>query len=276
MTTTPGLDRSPWLRAQVPAWNVPFAPFTIAGNVHFVGASGVSAFLITTSEGHILLDGGLAETVPQITVNIATLGFRIRDVRYLLNSHAHFDHSGGLAALKAASGARMIASQGDRSVLESGHIEFGPASEVDTAPVSVDRVIADGHLIVLGSVTLTALITPGHTRGCTSYALVTRATDGMLRRVFFHCSSTVSGHRLVPESYPGMVADYRRTFDRLSRERADIFLANHPDFFQMKEKRARQLAGDANAFVDTQALGAFNREMRQAFERELARQKTNP
>lgn len=272
MHATPGLEASPEMAAQVAAWNQPFAPFTIIDNVHYVGAAGVSAFLITTPEGHFLLDGGLAETAPQILANIETLGFAPRDVRILLNSHAHFDHSGGLAALKAATGAHFYASEADREELESGHTPYGPAAAIDAAPIPVDHVVADGEALTLGGVTMTALITPGHTQGCTSWLLDVR--DGAQRphRVIFHCSSTVAGQSLAPESYPGQVADYRATFQRIRDVSAGIFLANHPEFFNLEGKRRQQLEGWDNPFADYRELQAFNERMEAAFEAELARQ----
>jgi len=260
--------------AQRAAWNAPFAPFTVIGNIHYVGAAGVSAFLITTPQGHILLDGGLPETADPILANIAALGFNARDVRILLNSHAHFDHSGGLAALKAATGARFYASEADREELESGHIAYGPSSLVDTAPIHVDHVLADGETITLGPVRLTAFITPGHTQGCTSFTMPVTGADGTQHTAFFHCSSSVGGQSVAPEAYPGMVADYRATFARVRGMRADVFLSNHPEFFDMAAKRQRQIAGDANAFVDDAALQTFNSRMEAAFEAELAQQQT--
>ncbi len=259
--------------AQRAEWNRPVAPFTIHGNVHYVGVAGVSAFLVTTPEGHILIDGGLVESAPLISSNIAALGFDIRDVRFLLNSHAHWDHSGGLAALKAASGAAMIASAADKPALEAGMVDYGPSAGVRTPPVSVDRVIADGETVTIGGTTLTAVMTPGHSKGCTSWTMRTRGADGRARSVFFHCSATVAGHSLEPPAYDRIVEDFRYSFKRVAEMSADIFLASHPMFFDMEARRAAQIAGDANAFVDPRALQAFNTSLQEAFEAELAAQR---
>ncbi|MBI1252314.1 MAG: subclass B3 metallo-beta-lactamase [Alphaproteobacteria bacterium] len=268
---TPGRDSSPDLNAQIEEWIAPVEPFTIWENVHFVGAAGVSSFLITTPQGHVLIDGGLAEMAIPIQRNIERLGYDVRDVRFILNSHAHWDHAGGIAALKAASGAHLIASAADAFVLSNGHIAYGPASAVDFAPVAVDHVIGDGETVDLGGTSLRAHITPGHTRGCTSWATTTSGPNP--RTVLFHCSSSTGGQSLAPEAYPGIVADYRRTFDEIIPElSAQIFLANHPMFFNMAEKRARQQAGEADAFVDHRELQMFNAAMREAFETERARQ----
>ncbi len=251
-------------------WNAPYPPFTVIGNIHYVGTAGVSAWLITTPKGHILIDGILAQSVPQIINNIKALGFDVRDVKYLLNSHAHIDHAGGLAGLKRASGGAMIASAGDKPFLEAGDIGHGPSGGMKFPPVRVDRVIKDGEILKQGGVALTAHLTPGHSPGCTSWSMAAVGADRVRRQVFFHCSATVAGQSLNPESYPGMVANFRATFAKVRKMKADIFLANHDNFFDLAEKRARQIAGDANAFVDPDELQRFNRLMETRFEAELA------
>jgi metallo-beta-lactamase class B len=253
-------------------WNAPFAPFNIIGNIYYVGAAGVSSYLITTPDGHFLLDGGIPQTAPLIKANIAALGFNIEDVKYLLNSHAHFDHAGGLASLQAASGALMVASAADEAALEAGRFPFGPSAPVAFPAVRVDQVIADAETLTLGGVTLTAHLTPGHTPGCTSWSMDVTGADGAAHRAFFHCSASVGGQTLAPESYPGMVEDYRRTFAAGRTLQADVFLANHGQFFDLETKRARQIGGDANAFVDAGALARFTTRMETDFNAELARQ----
>ena len=254
-------------------WNEPMEPFTVIGNVHYVGTKAISAWLITSPKGHFLIDGVVAQSAPQIAANIAKLGYKIGDVKFLLNSHAHFDHAGGLAGLKQRSGAVMVASAADKPFLEAGDIGHGPSGGMKFPPVRVDRIIGDGERLVLGEVSLTAHLTPGHSPGCTSWSLDAASTDGQKRRVFFHCSATVAGQSLVPEAYPGMVANFRTTFANAKNLKADIFLANHDSFFDLHAKRARQKAGDANAFVDPSEFQKFNRVMESAFETELTRQK---
>ncbi len=140
-----------------PDWVEPVEPFRVYDNVYFVGSRGLSSFLIVTPEGHFLIDGGLPENAGMIAASVKALGFDMRDVKYLLNSHAHFDHSGGLAALKAMTGATLIASDGDRSALEGGFY-LGSEDEPDLGapPVKVDRTIDDGEMVTLGGVTLAA------------------------------------------------------------------------------------------------------------------------
>ncbi len=253
-------------------WNTPFAPFNVIGNIYYVGTAGVSSYLITSPKGHILIDGVLAQSAPQIIANVQTLGFQMRDVKYLLNSHAHFDHAAGLAALQRASGAAMVASARDKPILEAGQISFGPSAGIRFPKIRVDRVIDEGDDVTVGNVTLKAHMTPGHSPGCTSWSMDVRAKDGTQHKAFFHCSATVAGQSLAPEAYPGMVADFRATFAKVAAVKADILLANHDSFFDMRAKRARQKAGDANAFVDAGELQKFNTELKEAFEAELAKQ----
>lgn len=253
-------------------WNERLAPFTILGNVHFVGTQGLGVFLITTPKGHILIDGALAQSVPQILGNIRALGFNPGDIKYLLNTHAHYDHAAGLAGLQRASGAVMIASAADRPYLEAGAVDHGPTSGTPFPPVRVNRVVADGDTVTLGGTTLTALLTPGHSPGCTSWTLTAADSNGVPRKVFLHCSASLGGQSLVPEAYPGMIANYRATFAKVRALRADVFLANHDIFFDLHAKRARQLAGDADAFVDPSELQQFNTETEQGFGAALAEQ----
>ncbi len=264
---------SPWAKAN-PGWIEAYRPFRVIGNVYSVGPRGLGVYLIATDDGHILLDGGLPQTVPLIARNIEGLGFRLSDVKILLNSHAHFDHSGGLAALKALTGATLIAAEGDRSALEGGFY-LGSEDEHDMSapPVAVDETAADGKTVSLGGAALTANLTPGHTRGCTSWSM-TVEEEGKPYSVLFFCSASVAANRLAhPEigpQYEGIVRDYRRTFEKAETMRPDVLLAGHPEFFAMEEKRARQIAGDALAFVDPEAFPALIARQEADFEKRLA------
>lgn len=253
-------------------WNVPTAAFTVIGNVHYVGTKTIGAWLISDPKGHILIDGAVPQSAPQIIANIKTLGFDPRDVKFLLNSHAHIDHAGGLAGLKRATGAVMIASAADKPFLEAGDIGHGPSGGMKFPPVRVDRVVRDGETVQSGSTTLTAVMMPGHSPGCTSWTMNATGADGVKRSILFHCSATVAGQSLVPEAYPGIVANLAATLARSKTMKADVFLANHDNFFDLHEKRARQVAGDANAFVNPGELGRFTAVMEAAYTAELAKQ----
>ena len=264
--------------AKTMGWADTAQPMTLLGNIHYVGSRTASAWLITSPEGHILIDGAVPQAAPWILESIRALGYDPRDVRYLLNSHAHIDHAGGLASLKRATGATMVASAKDKPYLEAGDIGFGPSGGIKFPPVRVDRVIGDGEQVKLGPLVLTAHLTPGHSPGCTSWSTMAVGEDKQRRRVFFHCSATVAGQSLVPEAYPGMIADFRSTFARVARMRADVFLANHSNFFDLDGKTDRffgingATGKNRNAFVDPGELQRFNSRMKADFEAELARQ----
>jgi metallo-beta-lactamase class B len=248
-------------------WSRPTAPFRIVGNVYYVGTEGLSAYLVTGPSGHVLIDGALPSSAPLIAQSIARLGFKPRDVKYLLINHSHFDHAGGLGALKRLTGAQLISSAGEKADLEAGRTLGRPELEGFPA-VKVDRVIGDGDQVRLGPVVLTAILTPGHTTGATSW---TTMAGG--KRVIFASSITVAGQRLAGNpAYPTAAADFRRTFAKLRNTRADVFLNFHAEGFGMEAKRARQLAGEADAFVDPGELARQVDAAERGFEIELASQ----
>jgi metallo-beta-lactamase class B len=242
-------------------WNVPIAPFHVVGNIQYVGAAGVSAFLITTPKGSILLDGGLPETAPLIERSIAQLGFRVSDVKVLLNSHAHFDHAGGLAELKRKTKASLAVSRGDARSIEAGSA---------TQPaVKVDRRLKDGDTVELGGTVLTAHVTPGHTPGCTTWTMNTEE-GGKTLRVVFYCSTSVVDRLLGNHDYPGIVTDYERSFPVLRALPCDVFLGPHPSFFGMQDKLLRRAAGSPNPFIDPEELARYVAASEQQFRRALA------
>ncbi|MEJ6595363.1 subclass B3 metallo-beta-lactamase [Parasphingorhabdus sp.] len=261
-----------------PSWYAAVEPYQIIGTgkmgIYFIGTEGLGMYFIPTDAGHIVIDGGMPGQGQYVADAIRTLGFDAKDVKILLNSHAHLDHSGGLAELKAMTGAQLIASEGDRSALEGGfYLGSEENSRANAPPVKVDRMIADGETLKLGNVTLTAHITPGHSRGCTSWTMPV-VQSGKTYQALFFCSATVAANRLVgPPQYQGIVADYRKTFAMTKDWKPDIFLTNHPEFSDMLEKRARQKAGDPLAFVDRDGFPAMMDKLEQAFEAALQKQK---
>lgn len=269
---TPAHAELPFVKERA-EWSVPQKPFHVIGNIYYVGMAGVSAFLIVTPQGNILTDGGLPESAPFIEKNIKTLGFKLADVKILLNSHAHFDHSGGLAKLKADTGAKFYASTGDKPFLESGHIPYGPSSLIDTAPIKVDRAFKDGESFTLGGVTMTANVMPGHTKGCTTWTMPL-VEAGVTHKVMFFCSISVAGNPIAGKlAYPAIVSDYRASFARLKKMDADIFLAPHGAQFHMEEKLARMKPGAPNPFIDAKELPDMVQKAEAAFDKDLARQK---
>lgn len=260
--------------AQMPAaWTKPTTGFQVIGNIYYVGTEGLSAWLITSSKGHVLIDGGMPQNAPLVEANIKALGFKLSDVDLILNSHAHFDHAGALAQLKKTTGAVFIASAGDKWALENGKY---PGSEdvtyLNFPGVKVDKIVADGETLSVGSNTLKANITPGHTKGCTSWT--TSVKDGSKTyKVIFWCSTSVAANRLVPNpQYPGIVADYQKTFTKLAGMQADVFLAPHPDQMNLAAKRAAKGPGKPNPFVDPTELPTVTARSKADFEAQLAKQ----
>ncbi len=253
------------------AMNQPVEPFSILGNLYYVGASDVTSFLVATPEGHILIDGGFTETVPLIRDSVAKLGFKLEDVKILLNSHAHFDHAGGLAQLKELTGARLLASEVEAPLLEAGG--RGDPLLGDSAPfpaVKVDGRLEDGDVVALGGARLTARVTPGHTRGCTSW-VIELAVGGEKHLAVSICSlSILDGVKLTAEpTWLGIAADFERSFALLRSIPADVFLAAHASFFDLAEKRRAQLLGATpNPFIDP---AGYRRYIDRAEERYRAR-----
>lgn len=247
-------------------------PFRIMGNTYSVGSPLVSVYLITTDKGDVLIDVGYATDAPLIEKNIRALGFKLSEVKILLNNHAHRDHAGGLAQLKADTGAVMIASEGDRGALESGHVLGSETVQrLDFPPVKVDRAIKDGDTFELGGVTFTAHVTSGHTRGCTSWSWpVTDTVDGSQHIALDFCGATVSTNSLVPEQYPGLVANYRHTFATAKSLPGDLFLAPHTEFYAPAAKRAKLGDPGPNPFLDRAGFEALVDSQHALFETALA------
>ncbi|HEX7034866.1 MAG TPA: subclass B3 metallo-beta-lactamase [Pseudomonadales bacterium] len=257
-----------------PAWRTATEPFEIVDGIYYVGTRGLAAYLVTSDAGHVLIDGTLPDAAAQIERNVERLGFRLSDVKILLNSHAHFDHSGGLAELKRRSGAQLFAHAADVAALEGGFY-LGSEEREDwrTPPVEVDRALQDGDVVALGGRELVLHHMPGHTPGCSSWGTTARHGDERYRVLFF-CSATVAANRLVgPPQYPGIADDYRRTFERARSLRVDIPLAAHPEFFDLLEKRgAKRHPADPVPFVDPHAFPALMARLEAQFERALAEQ----
>ena len=235
-----------------PEDNQPVKPFRIIGNIYYVGASEVSSFLITTPQGHILLDSGFAQTVPLIVEGIKQLGFKLEDVKILINSHGHYDHAGGLALLKRLTGARLTLSAGDATLIgNGGKGDFQWGDTLTYEPTKADRILQDKDRVELGGVTMIARLTPGHTKGCTTW-LMKVTEDGRTYEVVFVGSTTAPGYKLLDNpKYPNIVSDYEYSFRLLRSLPCDVFLGPHGSFFSLK-KKAEQLARGKkpNPFID--------------------------
>ncbi len=255
------------------AKNQPVAPFRIAGNLYYVGASDVTSYLIVTPAGMILIDGGFAETAPQIEQNIAALGFKLTDVKVLLNGHAHPDHAGGLAALKRDSGARFAAMQPEVLPLEhhgQGTFYRGDRLLFDSIPV--DRVLHDGDTVELGGVTLTAHLTAGHTPGCTTWT--TRVMEGgKPLDVVMACQTTLPDRLVGNPDYPDAAADFAHTFRLLRSLPCDVFLAEHGSVYDLTGKRTKLAQHPTvNPFVDPEGYKRYVDASEQEFQQAMAAQ----
>lgn len=264
------------LDARSQAWAAPVAPFRIADNLYYVGAADITSYVIATREGLILIDGGFAQMAPQVVANLHTLGFDIRDVRIILTTHAHYDHVGAIAELKRLSGARLYVSAGDaEQMAHGGHGDFAFGDRFLFPPVHADHILHDGDVVRLGEAHLTAHITPGHTRGCTTWTIPVRVGGRTLSALDI-CSLTAPGYRLVGnDAYPNIVSDFRATFRRLSALRCDIPLGSHGNFFDLTEKR-QHLGAAGNPFVDPAGCRGIVAGAREAFDAQLARQQQAP
>jgi len=239
-------------------------PFRIAGNLYYVGANDVTSFLITSRQGHVLIDGGYPGTPPLIMASIAKLGFKITDVKVLLNSHAHFDHAGGLAELQKASGAELWVSEGDADAVASGGVDDASATFLPARILAylgilrypaprVDHRFKDGAKITLGPIELTAHVTAGHTRGCTTWTFPVRDGDRVLNVVDKCSLNLLPGMRLVePERYPGVRADFERSFRTLRSLPIDIWVTSHAREFGRwrKFQESKRVADPVAPFID--------------------------
>jgi metallo-beta-lactamase class B len=261
-----------------PDWTTPIAPFRIADNLYYVGSKDLASYLIVTPKGDILINSSLEASVPLIRLSVEKLGFRFEKIKILLISHAHGDHDAGSADLIRQTGAKYMVMDGDVPVVESGGAKDFAYPDSRYPAAKVDRVLHDGDEVRLGGAVLVAHKTPGHTRGCTTWTM--RVNDGgrVLNAVIVGSWNVNPGFRLVdrpgqPASYPGIAADYQRTFAILERLPCDIFLGAHGMYFAMLEKLNRIRAGAGeNVWVDPTGYQAAVAERKAAFEAELTRQ----
>ena len=254
------------LPAQRSAWDEPFPPHRIADNLYYVGSKGLSTYLITTKEGHILINSSFERTFPMIRHSVEKLGFKLEDVKILLGSHAHGDHMQGNALVQKATGALVYVMEGDDQVIASGN-------DGRWKTCKVDRVLKDGDKVVLGGVTLTAHLTPGHTKGCTTWMM--QAVDGgKTHNVMIIGSPNVNaGTRLVNNAeYPEIATDFALGFKVLKSLPCEIFLGAHGDYYGMVAKYPRMKDG-VNPFIDPQGCRAYIEEREQAYLKTLAEQR---
>ncbi len=265
--------------AQCPScqeWNVPQRPMRISGNTWYVGTHGLSAILITSPQGHILIDGGLPASAPSIIANIRTLEFLVEDVRLIVNSHAHYDHAGGIAELQRASGAEVAASPSSARMIRTGKSwpddpQFGIAFAY--APTPVVRTIADGDTLRVGPLAVVAHFTPGHTPGGTTWSW-RACEDSVCKDMVYADSQTpvsTDGFFFTrSKEYPHALADFEHSFDVLEHLRCDILITPHPGVSRLWERM------ETHTLTDTGACKRYATGAREALAKRVATERKAP
>jgi metallo-beta-lactamase class B len=268
---------SPVLAQGNPDWTRPFPPFRIVGNIYWVGSYDLATYLITTPQGNILINTGVGETAKQIKASVEQLGFKIADTKILTATHGHFDHVAGMAELKRMTGAKLLVSEQDKELLESGgkaDFRFGDTPGARFEPVKVDGTFKDSDTISLGGTVLTAHHHPGHTKGATSFTLNVQEGAKTYRVVIANMGSinpgvTVSGMA----KYPTITEDYARTFKAQKDMQIDVWLASHAAQFKLHEKYKPGDAFNPDRFVDPQGFKASVEQLEKTYREQLARER---
>lgn len=261
-------------------WNKPAKPFNIYGNAYYVGTAGLSAVLVTGPQGHVLLDGALPQSAPLIQKNIEALGFKMKDVKLILNSHAHFDHAGGIAALQKASGATVAHSPHGAQVLRDGtpgtdDPQYDPKERFYIPKVAQVKEVADGETLSVGPLRFTVHHTPGHTPGGTTWSWQSCEGSKCLDMVYADSLTAVSTdgfHYTGGPGYPDRSARFRQTIDKVANLKCDIVIAAHPSFSDVFGKAAARTA-QANPFVDPEGCRKLAASAGRNFEARLQRER---
>ena len=263
--------------SQANDWLEPIPPFRIAGNLYYIGSRGLASYLVTTPEGHILINSNLEKSVPMLRASIEKLGFKYADVKILLISHAHWDHNAGSALIQKETGAKYMVMAEDVSAVESGgktDFQYGNDKGTYYPPTKVDRTLRDKDEVKLGDAVLVANLTAGHTKGCTTWTMKVRDGAKTYDAVIV-CSPNVNpGYKLVSNAaYPGIVEDYARMFKTLASLPCDLFLGAHGSYYDLEAKYARMQKGDSTAFMDPAGYKKFIAAKTAAFQAELRKQR---
>ena len=252
-------------------WVKPFPPHRVVGPVYYVGTADLACFLITTTKGHILINTGLVDSTAQIRKNIETLGFKPADIRILLTNQAHFDHVAAMAEIKKQTGAKFMATEPDKAVLEDGgRSDFFLGEDFRFVPVKVDEVLQDRQVISLGDVRLNTHLTPGHTRGSVTYSMRVRENARDYNVVFANIPTVIGAKLVGNQKYPSIAADYARSFRVQKALACDIFLAGHGSQYRMRDKYKPSYNPDA--FVDPDGYHRAVAEAETKFQEQLRKE----
>ena len=260
-------------------WNARQAPLRVFGNTYYVGTAGLSSVLITSDAGHILIDGALSQSAALIEANIRALGFQLRDVRLILNSHEHYDHSGGIAALQRASGARVAASPPAARAFQLGHPtpedpQYESGRKLPYPPIAKVETIADGATLEVGPLAITAHFTPGHTPGATSWSWRSCEGSRCVNIVYSDSLNAVSDEGFKFTRHPPLVETFRRSISLVEQLPCDIVIPPHPGFINLNDKVARMKAKPQdNPFVDANACRTYAALARKRLEARIAEER---
>jgi len=261
-------------------WNAPQKPFRIYGNTYWVGTHGLGSILITSPQGHVLIDGGLPESAPEILASIRAIGYRVQDVKLILNSHAHWDHAGGIATLQRVSGAAVAASPWSMKVLSRGaSLPDDPQYSVarEYAAVKDVRTIADGDTVRVGPLALVAHFTGGHTPGGTTWSWRSCEGTRCLNMVYADSQTPVSADDFFftkSSTYPSAIADFEHGFAVLETLPCDVLLTPHPDASKLWQRLAARDAGNPDALVNAGACKAYANAARERLKQRIASEGT--
>jgi metallo-beta-lactamase class B len=264
------------LAQEAPDWTNPFPPYRIVGNLYYVGSQGLASYLITTPQGNILINSSLEKSVPLIQDSIEKLGFHFKDTKILLISHAHWDHCAGSAAVKELTAAKYMVMDADVPEIEAGgkgNFQYGENPGSRYQPAKVDRILHDGDEVRLGGAVLVAHLTPGHTKGTTTWTMKVADAGKTYNVVIVGSPNVNQGYKLVNNAlYPQIASDYERMFRVLKTLPCDIFLGAHGGYYGMEAKFAQMKEGQPNPFIDPEGYKNYIAEREAAFRAELAKQ----
>ncbi len=271
----------PSVCSQCSVWNRPQKPFRIFGNSYYVGTHGLSAVLITSPAGHVLIDGGLSESAEQIASNIRAVGFRIEDVKVILNSHVHFDHAGGIAELQRRSGARVLASRWSAAVMRKGGVARDDPQYGEVQPIKAIRNVhelVDGESLRLGEIGITMHLTPGHTPGGTSWTW--KSCEGTVCRPMVYADSLtpVSAKGFLfskGREYPNALGDFEKSFTFLQSTPCDVLITTHPEISRLWERLAERDQGvKPDPMVNDEACRQLAEQARERLKERLTQENT--
>ena len=265
------------LAQEPPDWINPFPPYRVIGNIYYVGSQGLASYLIATSQGNILINSNLEKSVPMIRESVEKLGFKFSDTKILLISHAHWDHCAGSAAVKELTGAKYMVMDADVPEIQAGgkgNFQYGDSPTSRYQPTKVDRILHDGDEVQLGGTVLVAHLTPGHTKGTTTWTMKIVDAGKTYNVVIVGSPNVNAGYKLVNNAlYPQIASDYERMFRVLKSLPCDIFLGAHGSYYGMEAKYARMKEGAPNPFIDPEGYKSYIAEREESFRAEWAKQK---